>query len=86
MSEADEEKMLGELATGQPAPILPIWYEPAPISDKKRRQRVYILGGRLLPAGSSRADVHREMRRVAEEFRQQMSSGEPLKHTDFVGH
>jgi len=86
MSEADEEKMLGELAARQPTPILPIWYESAPVSSKKRRRRIYVLGGRLLPAGSSLADVHREMRRVAEEFRQQMNSGEPLHHVDFAGH
>jgi hypothetical protein len=82
----DNERMLGELAVRRPTPVLPIWYEPAPVSSKKRRQRIYILGGRLLPAGSSMADVHRELQRVAAEFSQQMSKGEPLHHVDYVGH
>ncbi len=87
---ADNERLagqvLGDLATSHPAPVLPIWYEPAPVSAKNRRQRIYILGGRLLPAGSSLADVQREMQRVAAEFKQQMSRGEPLKHVDLAGH
>jgi hypothetical protein len=80
------EGLLDDLATKQPVPILPVWYEPAPVSDQKRRQRIYILGGRLLPSGSLEADVRREMQRLAEEFKQQMIGGEPLKHADFVGH
>ena len=67
-------------------PVLPVWYEPAPVSDEKRRRRIYVLGGRLLAAGSSAAEVHRELRRVAEEFKQHMSSGEPLQHVEFAGH
>jgi hypothetical protein len=57
------ERVLDELAKSEPVPILPVWYEPS--SDTKRRQRIYIRGGRLLPAGSSLADVQRELRRVA---------------------
>ncbi len=84
--EARVEHLLGELAARQPVPILPVWHEPAPVSDAKRRQRIYILGGRLLPAGSSLADVQRELLRVSGDFRQRMNSGEPLEHVSFAGH
>jgi hypothetical protein len=80
------ERLLGELAARRPVPVLPVWHEPAPVSDKKRRQRVYVLGGRLLPAGSSLADVQRELQRVAGDFRERMNSGEPLEHVSFAGH
>jgi MFS family permease len=80
------EEVLDLIAKGRSVPVLPVWYEPAPKSDRKRRQRIYILGGRLLPAGSSAAEVRRELLRVAEEFEQQTRSGESLHHVDFVGH
>jgi MFS family permease len=84
--EARGERLLAELAARQPVPVLPVWYEPAPLSDARRRQRVYILGGRLLAAGSTAAEVHRELQRVAGEFREKMNSGEPLEHVTFAGH
>jgi MFS family permease len=80
------ERILGALAAKQAAPVLPVWYEPAPVPDKKRRQRIYILGGRLLPPGSSVSDVRRELQRLAGEFKQRMSRGESLKQFDVVGH
>jgi len=79
------ERVLDDLAARRPVPVLPVWYERAPVSDKKRRQRIYILGGRLLPAGSTAAEVRRELQRVAEELERQTSSGEPLQHADLVG-
>ncbi len=80
------ERLLGELALRRPVPVLPVWYEPAPASEKNRRQRIYILGGRLLPAGSLAADVERELQRVSEEFRERMRSGEALPYVAFAGH
>jgi hypothetical protein len=56
------------------------------VSDEKRRQRIYILGGQLLPAGSTAADVHRELQRLAGEFREKMNNGESLEHVSFAGH
>ncbi len=73
------ERLLGELA-----PVLPVWYEAAPPPEKTRRRRIYILAGRLLPAGSSIAEVQGELRRVAEEFKQQVTRGEELKHAEWV--
>jgi hypothetical protein len=80
------ERLLGDLAARRPVPVLPVWYAPAPAPSRKRRRRIYILGGRLLPAGSSAAEVSRELRRVAEEFQQEMDSGAPLKHAEIAGH
>jgi hypothetical protein len=39
-----------------------------------------------LPAGSSLADVQRELRRVATDFQEQMSRGAPLNHASFLEH
>jgi MFS family permease len=80
------ERLLDELAKKQAAPILPVWYASAPAPAAKRRQRIYIVGGRLLPVGSLLADVQRELRRVAADFQEQMSRGSPLNHTSFVEH
>ncbi|MGH7170855.1 MAG: hypothetical protein ACRELG_11300, partial [Gemmataceae bacterium] len=80
------ERLLGELAVKQPVPVLPVWYEPAPAPENNRRRRIYILGGRLLPAGTSAWDVQAELQRVAEAFQQQMARGEVLKHIEFRGH
>jgi MFS family permease len=80
------EGLLDDLAKKHPVPVLPVWYEPAPVSDASRRQRIYVLGGRLLLARSSAADARREMQRVASEFKQEMSRGEPLKHVALAGH
>jgi MFS family permease len=79
------ERLLDELAVKQPVLVLPVWYEPAP-PPKKRRQRIYILAGSLLPAGSTAAQVQAELQRVAEAFQQQMTRGEALMHIEFVGH
>lgn len=73
------ERLLGKLA-----PVLPVWYEAAPAPEKARRRRIYILAGRLLPAGSSAAEVQGELRRVADKFKQQMTGGEALKHIKAV--
>jgi hypothetical protein len=80
------ERLLDELAKKQAVPILPVWYESAPAPAAGRRQRIYIVGGRLLPAGSLLADVQQELRRVAADFQEQMSRGAPLNHTSFMEH
>jgi MFS family permease len=80
------KRLLEELAVKHPVPVLPVWYEPAPRPEKKRRQRIYILAGRLLPAGSSASEVQAELQRVAEEFQQQMAHGQALKHIALVEH
>ena len=80
------ERLIGEMAVKQPVPVLPVWYEPAPPPENTRRQRIYILGGRLLPAGSSAVEVLGELQRIAEEFKQQMTRGEALKHMEFMEH
>jgi MFS family permease len=74
------ERLLGELA----APVLPVWYEAAPQPEQKRRQRIYILAGRLLPAGSTRAEVESEWQRLAEEVKQRAARGGPLRHVEFL--
>ncbi|HEY7314401.1 MAG TPA: MFS transporter [Gemmataceae bacterium] len=80
------ERLFAELSAKQPVPVLPVWYEMAPAPEKKRRRRrVYVLGGRLLPAGSSVADMQRELQRVAGEFKEQMTRGAPLRHIEFPG-
>jgi hypothetical protein len=79
------ERLLEGLAATK-APLLPVWYEPAPRPERKRRQRIYILGGRLLPAGSTMAEVEREWQRLAEELQQHAARGGPLQHVEFVGH
>jgi hypothetical protein len=79
------ERLLDDLAERRAAPVLPVWYEPAPASARKRRRRIFVLGGRVLPAGISVEDVRHELRRVAEEFRQRTAGGEPLQHADDVG-
>jgi MFS family permease len=78
------ERLLEDLASKGRAPVLAVWYEPAPRPERNRRQRVYILGGRLLPAGSSMADVENELQRLADELQQRAKSGGPLKHVEFV--
>ena len=86
-SEADVvERVLGTVGTKRAVPVLPVWYERAPLPDRKRRQRVYILGGRLLPPGSSIDDVRRELHRVAGEFKQRMLREDSLKQPDLVAH
>ncbi|MHB1423476.1 MAG: MFS transporter [Gemmataceae bacterium] len=80
------ERLLGALAAKQTAPLLPVWYEAVPRSERNRRQRVYILGGRLLPPGSTMAEVERELQRLAEEFKELAERGEPLKHVELVRH
>jgi MFS family permease len=61
------ERVLGEL--GAQAPVVPVYYEVAPAPAKKRRQRVYVVGGPPLPAGASAEAVRAEIRRLGEEFR-----------------
>jgi MFS family permease len=78
------ERLLGELAVKQPVAVLPVWYEPAPPPEKNRRRRIYILGGRLLPAGCSAAEVLGELQRLAEKFKQHMTRGEALPHVEFT--
>jgi MFS family permease len=80
------ESLLAELADKQPVPLLPVWYRPAPVPEKKRRQRIYILAGRLLTASSSLADVQQELQLVAGEFEEKVARGEALKHVTLVGH
>lgn len=77
------ERFLAD-AAAKGAPVLPVWYEPAPQPEQKRRRRIYILGGRLLPAGSTMADVQREWLRLAEELQQRAARGGPLKHVEFM--
>ncbi len=77
------ERLLGELAV----PVLPVWYEPAPRPERRRRrQRIYILAGHLLPAGSTLAEVEREWQRLAAEMKQRAVHGGPLRHIEFVEH
>jgi len=76
------ERLLSELA----APVLPVWYEAAPKPEGRRRQRIYILAGRVLPAGCSRADIEREWQRLAEEVTQRAVRGGPLRHVEFAEH
>jgi MFS family permease len=80
------ERLLGELAKKQAAPVLPVWYEIAPRPERKRRQRIYILGGQLLRAGATMEEVERELRRLQTEFKELADRGEPLKHAEFVKH
>lgn len=70
------ERLLSEWA----APILPVWYETAPRPERRRRQRIYILAGRVLPAGSKMTDVESEWQRLAEEVKQRAARGGPLRH------
>ncbi len=78
------ERLLDDLAAKGTVPVLPVWYEPAPRPGHNRRQRIYILGGRLLPAGSTMAEVDRELQRLADELQQRAHRGGPLKHVEFV--
>jgi len=78
--------MMGRLLDKLSAPVLPVWYELAPRPQRKRRQRIYILAGRLLPAGSTLAEVEREWQRLAAELKQRAARGGPLRHVDFVKH
>jgi hypothetical protein len=79
------EALLDELAAKRPVPVLPVWHERSSMPEKKRRRRVYIVGGRLLPGGSAMADVQRELERIAGEFQEQMTRGAPISHLDLVG-
>jgi MFS family permease len=74
------ERLLSELS----APVLPVWHEPAPRPERRRRQRIYILAGHVLPAGSTMAEVEQEWHRLAEELKKQAVRGGPLKHLEFV--
>jgi MFS family permease len=80
------ERALSVAATKSSAAVLPVWYERAPLPDGKRRQRVYILGGTLLPPGSSIDDVRRELRRVADEFKLRMTHEDSRNSIDLVVH
>jgi MFS family permease len=80
------ESLINDLALQRAAPILPVWYELAPKSEQNRRQRVYIVAGRLLPADSSTIQVREEMLRLAETFKQQMIRGETLLETAEPSH
>ncbi len=82
----DGDGMMGRLLDKLSAPVLPVWYELAPRPQRKRRQRIYILAGRLLPAGSTLAEVEREWQRLAAELKQRATRGGPLRHVDFVKH
>jgi MFS family permease len=63
---------------GARAPVVPVYYEVAPAPAKKRRQRVYVVGGAPLPAGASAEAVRAEIRRLGEEFRKRKGRiGEP---------
>lgn len=76
------ERLLGELS----APVLPVWYEPAPRPEQGRRQRIYILAGNLLHAGSNMGEIEREWQRLAEGLQQRAARGGPLKHIEFAEH
>ncbi len=74
------ERLLGEVAV----PVLPVWYEAAPQPERKRRQRIYILAGSLLPAGSTMAELEREWQRLADEVKERASRGGSLRHVEFL--
>jgi MFS family permease len=80
------EGMLDRLAEGKTASVLPVWYEWAPSPEKKRRQRVYIVAGRLLPAGSSARAVLDELQQVSRHFKQQMAHGESISEMTYMEH
>lgn len=80
------ERVLGTVATKSAAPVLPVWYERAPWREKKRRQRVYILAGTLLPPGSSIDDVRRELQRVAGEFKLRMMREDSPSSIHLIAH
>ncbi len=72
--------MTARLLSESSAPILPVWYEAAPLPERRRRQRIYILAGRLLPGGSKMTEVESEWQRLAEEVKQRAARGGPLRH------
>jgi MFS family permease len=80
----DDAKTMGHLLSELAAPILPVWHESAPRPDGKRRRRIYILAGRLLPAGSTMTEVESEWQRLADDVKLRAARGGPLRHIEFV--
>jgi len=80
----DDAKAMGHLLGELGAPVLPVWYERAPRPEGRRRQRIYILAGRLLPAGSTMAEVENEWQQLAEDLKLHAARGGPLRHIEFV--
>jgi MFS family permease len=62
------EALLDEIS--REAPVLPVWHATAPSSQPDRRRRVYVFGGRLLPAGTPADEVHSCLRQLGEEFKE----------------
>jgi MFS family permease len=67
--EAGTERVLDWVAKQSGAPVLPVWHASAPSSQPDRRRRVYILAGRLLPAGTPAEEIRDHLHRLGDEFR-----------------
>jgi MFS family permease len=67
--EAKADALLDQLAREGRVPVLPVWYAVAPSSHPDRRSRVYVFGGKLLPAGTPAEEVHHHLEHLGDEFR-----------------
>jgi MFS family permease len=72
------DRLLINLTASTNAPLLPVHYQASAV-PADGPQRVYILGGRALPPGSSAAQVRAELERVRDEFKGLQQSGVPLE-------
>jgi MFS family permease len=80
------ERLFQELTAHREVPVLPVYYEAAPQTHPRRRQRVFILAGDLLPAGSSLDAVRGELQRLAESLQQKMGQATPAAHAYSESH
>jgi MFS family permease len=68
-SGAEADWLLGWLGREGPVAVLPVWYQPRPGGRRGGRPRVWVVAGKLLPAGTPPAAVWQELARVGAEFR-----------------
>jgi MFS family permease len=62
--------VLDAVAREGAVPVLPVWHTAAPSSLPGRRRRVYVLAGRLLPAGAGAEEVRQCLAELGEKFRE----------------
>jgi MFS family permease len=67
---ARAERLFETITAQRPVPVLPVYRDTAPAPSRRRRQRVYIVAGDLLPAGSTPEAVRLEFERLAADLRQ----------------
>jgi MFS family permease len=67
--EPGADLVLGGFAHQASAPVLPVWHAAVPSSLPGRRRRVYVLAGRLLPAGTSAEEMRKALQQLGDEFR-----------------